>query len=126
MPWNERNRMDESVKFVARLLNGDELSVVCRKFGVSRKTRNKIFNRYKDFGLVGLQVVDVLVEFFPECDLVKLLQNRLLKSLADAIRLRRFNLDPGVIKIVQRQVKLVIVTIGFAAILGAPIRQYAQ
>ena len=55
MPWNESNRMDERVKFVARLLDGEKMSVVCREFGISRKTGYKIFNRYKDFGLVGLQ-----------------------------------------------------------------------
>ena len=44
MPWNERNRMDERVKFVARLPDGEKMSVVCREFGISRKTGDKIFN----------------------------------------------------------------------------------
>ena len=26
MPWNESNRMDERIKFVARLLNGENMS----------------------------------------------------------------------------------------------------
>ncbi len=55
MPWNESNRMDERIKFVARLLDGENMSAVCREFGISRKTGYKIFNRYKDFGLAGLQ-----------------------------------------------------------------------
>lgn len=55
MPWNESYRMDERIKFVARLLDGEKMAVVCREFGISRKTGYKIFNRYKDFGLVGLQ-----------------------------------------------------------------------
>ena len=55
MPWNESNYMDERIKFVARLLDGENMSRMCREFGISRKTGYKIFNRYKDFGLAGLQ-----------------------------------------------------------------------
>lgn len=40
------NRMEERLKFVARLLNGEKMAVVCRKFGLSRKTGYKTFNRY--------------------------------------------------------------------------------
>jgi transposase len=47
--------MDERLRFVARLLDGEKMAVVCREFGVSRKTGHKIFNRYKDFGLRGLE-----------------------------------------------------------------------
>ena len=47
--------MDERLKFVARLLDGEKMAVVCREFGISRKTGYKIFNRYEDCGLVGLQ-----------------------------------------------------------------------
>jgi len=54
MPWNESNRMDERLKLVARLLDGDSMSSVCRDFGISRKTGYKIFNRYKESGLDGL------------------------------------------------------------------------
>jgi tRNA (Thr-GGU) A37 N-methylase len=46
--------MDERLKFVARLLDGETMSAVCREFGISRKTGYKIFNRYKDCGLEGL------------------------------------------------------------------------
>lgn len=56
MPWKECNRMDERLRFVARLLDGEKMAVVCREFGISRKTGYKIFNRYKDEGLRGLQV----------------------------------------------------------------------
>lgn len=55
MPWNECNRMDERVKFVARLLDGEKMTAVCKDFGISRKTGYKIFNRYKDVGLDGLK-----------------------------------------------------------------------
>ena len=55
MPWKECNQMDERLKFVGRLLDGDNMTAVCREFGISRKTGYKIFNRYKDCGLDGLQ-----------------------------------------------------------------------
>lgn len=55
MPWRECNRMDERLKFVARLLDGEKMAVVCREFGISRKTGYKIFNRYQDYGLRGLE-----------------------------------------------------------------------
>jgi putative transposase len=47
--------MDERLKFVARLLDGEKMTTVCREFGISRKTGYKIFNRYKDCGLDGLK-----------------------------------------------------------------------
>src|SRR5205085_718263 len=54
MPWKECSVMDERLRFVARLLDGEAMSVVCRDFGISRKTGYKIFNRYKDHGLEAL------------------------------------------------------------------------
>ena len=53
MPWKECNRMDERLRFVARLLDGEKMASLCREFGISRKTGYKIFNRYKDEGLRG-------------------------------------------------------------------------
>jgi len=46
--------MDERLRFVARLLDGESMSEVCREFGISRKTGYKIFTRYKDEGLEAL------------------------------------------------------------------------
>jgi hypothetical protein len=46
--------MDERLKFVARLLDGEKMAVLCREFDISRKTGYKIFARYKDCGLEGL------------------------------------------------------------------------
>ena len=51
MPWRETSVMEERLRFVARLLEGEGMSDVCRAFGISRKTGYKIFNRYKDDGL---------------------------------------------------------------------------
>jgi len=46
--------MDERLKFIARLLEGEKMAPLCREFGISRVTGYKIFNRYKDCGLDGL------------------------------------------------------------------------
>ena len=54
MPWRECSVMEERLLFVARLLEGEAMSEVCRQFGISRKTGYKIFNRYKDEGLEAL------------------------------------------------------------------------
>jgi len=54
MPWKECNQMDERLKFIARLLDGDKMAVVCRDFNVSRKTGYKILKRYNEVGLEGL------------------------------------------------------------------------
>ena len=54
MPWKECSVMDERLRFVARLLDGEAMTEVCREFGVSRKTGYKIFDRYKEQGLAAL------------------------------------------------------------------------
>ncbi len=54
MPWQECSKVDERLQFVARLLEGEKMAVLCREFDISRKTGHKIFNRYKDCGLEGL------------------------------------------------------------------------
>ena len=42
--------MDERLRFVARLLEGEKMSPLCNEFGISRVTGYKIFNRYKECG----------------------------------------------------------------------------
>jgi transposase InsO family protein len=54
MPWKECSVMDERLRFVARLLEGEAMTDVCREFGISRKTGYKIFDRYKEHGLEAL------------------------------------------------------------------------
>jgi len=54
MPWKECSVTQERLRFVARLLDGEGMSEVCRDFGISRKTGYKIFNRYRDQGLEAL------------------------------------------------------------------------
>ncbi len=54
MPWKECHVVDERLRFIARLLDGEKMAGLCREFGISRKTGYKIYARYKDCGLDGL------------------------------------------------------------------------
>lgn len=54
MPWKASSVMEERLRFVARLLEGEAMTDVCRDFGISRKTGYKIFGRYKEHGLEAL------------------------------------------------------------------------
>jgi transposase InsO family protein len=54
MPWKECSVMDERLRFVAKLLEGEAMTDACREFGISRKTGYKIFNRYKESGFESL------------------------------------------------------------------------
>src|SRR5438876_1073353 len=44
----------ERLRFVARVLDGETMTDVCREFGISRKTGYKIFDRYNEHGLEAL------------------------------------------------------------------------
>lgn len=46
--------MEERLRFVARLLEGEPMSDVCRSFGISRKTGYKILQRYREEGVEAL------------------------------------------------------------------------
>ena len=54
MPWRECSVMEERLRFVARLLEGERMSDVCRQFGISRKTGYKIWDRYRQEGMEAL------------------------------------------------------------------------
>ena len=54
MPWKECHIVEERLRFIARLLDGEKMAGLCREFGISRKTGYKIYNRYKDCGIDGL------------------------------------------------------------------------
>ena len=45
--------MDERLRFVSRLLEGEKMAPLCAAFGISRKTGYKIFERYKDCGVAA-------------------------------------------------------------------------
>ena len=53
MPWKECHIMDERLRFVARLLEGEKMAPLCAEFGISRKTGYKIYDRYKDCGVTA-------------------------------------------------------------------------
>lgn len=55
MPWKACKPMDECLKFIARLIDGEKMALLCREFGISRVTGYKIYNRHKDCGLNGLK-----------------------------------------------------------------------
>lgn len=46
--------MDERIRFVIRLKDGESMACLCREFGISRKTGYKIVERYEECGLEGL------------------------------------------------------------------------
>jgi transposase InsO family protein len=54
MPWKESSVMDERMRFVIRLQEGESMAFLCRELGISRKTGYKIVDRYKECGLEGL------------------------------------------------------------------------
>ena len=54
MPWKECSVMDERLRFVSRLLEGEAMTDVCREFGISRKTGYKVYQRYQAHGLEAL------------------------------------------------------------------------
>jgi putative transposase len=54
MPWKECHVMDERLRFVARLLEGEKMAPLCAEFGISRKTGYKIYERYQEIGVRGL------------------------------------------------------------------------
>ena len=55
MPWKATCHMDERMQFIARVLAGeDEMTALCREYGVSRKTGYKWLGRYITEGAAGL------------------------------------------------------------------------
>jgi transposase InsO family protein len=47
--------VDERLRFVARVKEGESVVDLCREFGISRKTGHKILKRYREQGLLGLE-----------------------------------------------------------------------
>jgi transposase InsO family protein len=55
VPWKSSTPMDLRVEFVNRVMRGERVSDLCREFGISRKTGDKFKQRYRRFGLTGLE-----------------------------------------------------------------------
>src|SRR5215203_7422121 len=51
MPWKECHVVDERLRFIARLRDGEKMARLCAEFGISRKTGYKIRDRYEQCGL---------------------------------------------------------------------------
>jgi hypothetical protein len=45
--------MDERLRFVARLFEGEKMAPLCAEFGISRRTGYKILDPYKDCGVTA-------------------------------------------------------------------------
>lgn len=54
MPWRECSVMEERLRFLLRILDGERMSELCREFGISHKTGYKIYERYQEDGLHAL------------------------------------------------------------------------
>lgn len=56
MPWDERTRMDQKVRFVAAMKSEMySMTELCREYGISRRTGYKWFSRYQREGVLGLE-----------------------------------------------------------------------
>jgi len=54
MAWKESSVIDERIRFVIRLKDGESMAALCREFQISRKTGYKIFDPYAECGVEGL------------------------------------------------------------------------
>lgn len=55
MPWKEVNPMDQKILFIGDYLRGDaDISQLCQRYGISRKTGYKWIGRYRSDGVAGL------------------------------------------------------------------------
>src|SRR5579875_3784631 len=54
MPWRKCSVIDERIRFVIRLKDGETMASLCREFGISRETGYKIVERYEECGWEGL------------------------------------------------------------------------
>lgn len=81
---------------------------------------------HQPFIQLNLQAFQIGIELLSERHLIELLQDGLMESLTDTIRLRRLCLGLGVIDIVEGQVELVVVFFSASAVLGSSVSQNAQ
>src|SRR4029079_17206483 len=53
MPWKECHVVDERVRFVRRLLDGEAMTALCEEFGISPKTGYQILQRSQQICVRG-------------------------------------------------------------------------
>ena len=75
---------------------------------------------------VSLQLVQRVIQFPPERNLIKLLQHGFMEALADSVCLRMPRFGPGMFYAVYAQIQLVIVRLQLAAVFGYSVRQHAD
>ena len=54
MPWKERSIVEERMRFVLRLKDGESMASLCQRVWHLRVTGYKIYERYQECGLEGL------------------------------------------------------------------------
>src|SRR5690606_34556107 len=74
---------------------------------------------------IGLQLGDGAIEPLAERHTIELIEQRLVEALANSVRLRAPRFGAGVIDVLDGEIKLILVALGPAAILGAAIGQHA-
>jgi transposase InsO family protein len=55
VPWRETSPVDERMRFMARLRDGERMGDLCAEFGISRKTGQKLKARFEHAGVEGLK-----------------------------------------------------------------------
>ena len=56
MPWKERTKMEERVRFINMILEGIKSNTdICKEFDISTKTGYKWINRFKQEGYAGIE-----------------------------------------------------------------------
>lgn len=102
--------------------------------GLERRSAATHFALMSSFGIVvaqpftqiDLQFRNGLIDLLAECDLVKLLQGRLVEPLADTVGLPRLHLRLLVVDVIDCQESLEVVRIDAPAIFRPAISQNAQ
>jgi hypothetical protein len=56
MPWQECSKVDERLRFVARVLEGEKIAVLCREFDISRKTGNRRPAHQRCFAFISIDL----------------------------------------------------------------------
>jgi len=69
---------------------------------------------------IGWPFIERQVERLAKRDLIKLLQDGFMKAFADAVRLRMLRLGLGVLDVIERQVKRIIMRLGLTKRWGYP------
>lgn len=54
MPWKASSVVDERMKFMARLKDGERMSDLCREFGISRELGYRLKRRFETLGTLAL------------------------------------------------------------------------